>query len=75
MPKDKIRVEGDIILRKMTAIVNFNTGRPNFFDKKEWEGVVSTRQMRECQVRLWNQLNDIDPLRAAIVKPQNPYVK
>lgn len=73
--EERIRLAGDLILRKMTAFTNYGTGRPEFIPKKEWEAVTSKSEMKHYQVVLWNQLKEVDPMRAERVKPQNPYVK
>ena len=71
----RIRRDGDLILRKMNAYQNFGTGRPEYISKKDWESVTTKVEMKSMQVRLWRELDKIDPPRAAIVKPQNPYTK
>lgn len=70
-----IREKGDLILRKMNAIIQFGTGKPEFFPKKDWESVTNTTEMKQMQVTLWKELKEIDPMRAELIKPQNPYVK
>jgi len=71
----KIRRDGDLILRKMNAYQNFGTGRPEYISKKDWESVTTKAEMKSMQVKLWRELDKIDPPRASIVKPQNPYIK
>lgn len=62
------RKRGDVILEKMNRVVS-NQGTGSYFD------VGSKSEMRKEIVRLWRELKEIDPERAEIVKPQNPYVK
>ncbi len=70
-----IRDKGDLILRKMNAIINYGTGRPIFFPKKDWESVTSKAEMKSMQVALWKEMKEIDPMRAELIKPQNPFVQ
>ena len=70
-----IRDKGDFILQKMNAIIQFGTGRPEYFPKTDWESVTNKTEMKQMQVALWNELKTVDPMRAELVKPQNPYVK
>ena len=71
----KTRRDGDLILRKMNAYQNFGTGRPEYISKKDWESVTTKAEMKSMQVKLWRELDKIDPPRASIVKPQNPFIR
>ena len=71
----RIRSKGDLILRKMSAFQNYGTGRPDFIPKKDWESVTTKAEMKSKTVELWKELQEIDPMRAEKIKPQNPFVK
>jgi hypothetical protein len=71
----KIRRDGDLILRKMNAYQNFGTGRPEYISKKDWESVTTKAEMKSMQVKLWRELDKIDPSRSSRVKPQNPFIR
>lgn len=62
------RKAGDIILARMNSAVS-NQGTGSILD------VGSKSDLRKRICELWRELNEVDPERAAIVKPQNPYVK
>ena len=70
-----IRDKGDLILRRMNAIIQYGTGRPSFFPKEAWESVTNKAEMKSMQVALWKELKVIDPMRAELIKPQNPFVQ
>jgi hypothetical protein len=65
----------DLLLRQMNAYLNFGTGCPDFIEKKDWESVTSDTERKRKQIELWRKIKEIDPERAEIIKPQNPYVK
>ena len=76
LSKKQIRERGDRILHKMSAVQNnYGTGKPDCFTKSEWEAVTTKKDAEKKVCDLWRELNEIDPERASIVKPQNPHVR
>ncbi len=73
--EEKIRLKGDLILRKINAIINYGTGKPDYFPRSSWDSVTNKTEMKQMQVALWKELREIDPTRAELVKLQNPYTK
>ena len=59
----------------MSAIQNYGTGKPSCFTKAEWEEVTTKKEMQKKVCDLWRELNEFDPERASVIKPQNPHVQ
>lgn len=62
------RERGDKVLEKMASV------QANFGTKSKLD-VGTDRQRKAKLCELWRKLQKIDPERAEIIKPQNPYVK
>lgn len=63
-----IRTKGDKILEEMSSIqANFGTGSSR--------DVGSIKERNKILCEKWRELKRIDPERAELIKPQNPYVK
>ena len=69
--EEKIRLKGDLILRKINAIINYGTGKPDYFPRSSWDSVTNKTEMKQMQVALWKELREIDPSRADLIKPQD----
>lgn len=62
------REKSDAILMKMRTLEsNFGTGTEFDLGTKE--------EKRKAIVALWREMKEVDPKRADLIKPQNPYVK
>lgn len=75
LSKKQIRERGDRILHKMAAVQNYGTGKPSCFTKAEWEAITTKREADKKVCDLWREMNEFDPERAQLIKPQNPYTR